>query len=61
MTPLPSWSGPVHLIREGNRPAQNLDALMALLCDKYSERCMVRSDDKHPSDLLEKGPYRHTW
>ena len=42
------------MIREGTA-AQNLEALMPLLCDKYSERCMFCSDDKHPSDLLEKG------
>ncbi len=42
------------MIREGTA-AQNLDALMPLLCDKYSERCMFCCDDKHPSDLLEKG------
>ncbi len=42
------------MIREGTA-AQNLDALFPLLCDKYSERCMFCSDDKHPSDLLEKG------
>ena len=42
------------MIREGTA-AQNLNALMPLLCDKYSERCMFCSDDKHPSDLLEKG------
>ena len=34
---------------------RNLDALAPLLCDKYSERCMFCTDDKHPSDLLEKG------
>jgi adenine deaminase len=42
------------MIREGTA-AQNLDALMPLLCDEYSERCMFCCDDKHPSDLLEKG------
>ena len=42
------------MIREGTA-AQNLEALMPLLCDKYSERCMFCCDDKHPSDLLEKG------
>ena len=42
------------MIREGTA-AQNLEALMPLLCDKYSERCMFCTDDKHPSDLLEKG------
>ena len=42
------------MIREGTA-AQNLDALFPLLCDKYSERCMFCTDDKHPNDLLEKG------
>ena len=42
------------MIREGTA-AQNLEALMPLLCDKYAERCMFCCDDKHPSDLLEKG------
>ena len=28
---------------------------MPLLCDKYVERCMFCTDDKHPNDLLEKG------
>ena len=42
------------MIREGTA-ARNLEALLPLLCDKYSERCMFCTDDKHPSDLLEKG------
>ncbi len=42
------------MIREGTA-ARNLDALAPLLCDKYSERCMFCTDDKHPNDLLEKG------
>ena len=42
------------MIREGTA-ARNLEALMPLLCDKYSERCMFCTDDKHPNDLLEKG------
>ena len=42
------------MIREGTA-ARNLEALMPLLCDKYTERCMFCTDDKHPSDLLEKG------
>lgn len=42
------------MIREGTA-ARNLKALAPLLCDKYSERCMFCTDDKHPSDLLEKG------
>ncbi len=42
------------MIREGTA-ARNLEALVPLLCDKYIERCMFCTDDKHPSDLLEKG------
>ena len=42
------------MIREGTA-ARNLEALMPLLCHKYAERCMFCTDDKHPSDLLEKG------
>lgn len=42
------------MIREGTA-ARNPDALFPLLCDKYAERCMFCTDDKHPSDLLEKG------
>lgn len=42
------------MIREGTA-ARNLEALIPLLCDKYSERCMFCTDDKHPNDLLEKG------
>ena len=42
------------MIREGTA-ARNLEALMPLLSDKYAERCMFCTDDKHPNDLLEKG------
>ena len=43
------------MIREGTA-AQNLEALMPLiLSEKYYSRCMFCTDDKHPSDLLEKG------
>ena len=42
------------MIRDGTA-ARNLEALAPLLCDKYAERCMFCTDDKHPSDLLEKG------
>ena len=42
------------MIREGTA-ARNLEALAPLLCDKYVERCMFCTDDKHPNDLLEKG------
>ncbi len=42
------------MIRDGTA-ARNLEALIPLLCDKYVERCMFCTDDKHPNDLLEKG------
>ncbi|MDY4491220.1 MAG: adenine deaminase [Candidatus Faecousia sp.] len=43
------------MIREGTA-AKNLEALMPLiLSEKYFDRCMFCTDDKHPSDLLEKG------
>lgn len=42
------------MIREGTA-ARNLEALMPLLTEKYYNRCMFCTDDKHPSDLLEKG------
>ena len=43
------------MIREGTA-AKNLEALMPLLrSEKYFSRCMFCTDDKHPSDLLEKG------
>lgn len=42
------------MIREGTA-ARNLEALSPLLSAGYAERCMLCTDDKHPSDLLEKG------
>ena len=42
------------MIREGTA-AQNLDALLPLLTPKYADRCMFCVDDRHPSDLLDKG------
>ena len=42
------------MIREGTA-ARNLEALVPLLCEKYVDRCMFCTDDKHPNDLLEKG------
>ena len=42
------------MIREGTA-AHNLEALLPLLTEKYADRCMFCCDDKHPSDLLEKG------
>jgi len=46
--------GQVIMIREGTA-ARNLEALLPLLTPKYADRCMFCCDDKHPSDLLEKG------
>ena len=42
------------MIREGTA-ARNLKALAPLLTPQYADRCMFCTDDKHPSDLLEKG------
>lgn len=42
------------MIREGTA-ARNLEALAPLLTSQYADRCMFCTDDKHPSDLLEKG------
>lgn len=43
------------MIREGTA-ARNLEALMPLIrSPKLYDRCMFCTDDKHPSDLLEKG------
>lgn len=42
------------MIREGTA-AHNLEALAPLLSGGYAARCMLCTDDKHPSDLLEKG------
>ncbi|MBQ6431111.1 MAG: adenine deaminase [Oscillospiraceae bacterium] len=42
------------MIREGTA-ARNLEALAPLLRGKTAARCLLCTDDKHPSDLLEKG------
>ena len=43
------------MVRDGTA-ARNLEALMPLVkSQKYYDRCMFCTDDKHPSDLLEKG------
>ncbi len=42
------------MIREGTA-AHNLEALAPLLMGKCAQRCLFCTDDKHPSDLLEKG------
>ena len=50
--------GQVIMIREGTA-ARNLQALLPLLTPQYADRCMFCCDDKHPSDLLEKGHIDH--
>ncbi len=43
------------MVREGTA-ARNLEALLPLVkSSKHFDRCMFCTDDKHPSDLLEKG------
>ena len=43
------------MVREGTA-ARNLEALIDLVkSPKHFDRCMFCTDDKHPSDLLEKG------
>ena len=43
------------MVRDGTA-ARNLEALMPLVRSRqYYDRCMFCTDDKHPSDLLEKG------
>ena len=42
------------MIREGTA-ARNLEALLPLMEDERYIRCMFCTDDKHPSDLLERG------
>ncbi|MBQ6832042.1 MAG: adenine deaminase [Oscillospiraceae bacterium] len=47
------------MIREGTA-ARNLEALIPLIQnEQYFDRCMFCTDDKHPSDLLEKGHIDH--
>ena len=46
--------GQTIMIREGTA-AHNLDALLPLLTPETYSNCMFCTDDKHPSDLLEKG------
>ena len=42
------------MIREGTA-AKNLEALLPLFDDKYCDRCMLVTDDKHPGDLISLG------
>ena len=43
------------MVRDGTA-ARNLEALLPLVkSPQYYDRCMFCTDDKHPSDLLEKG------
>lgn len=42
------------MIREGTA-ARNLEALLPLFDDKYCDRCMLVTDDKHGNDLIDNG------
>ena len=42
------------MIREGTA-ASNLEALVPLLVPEYADRCMFCVDDRHPSDIINKG------
>lgn len=42
------------MIREGTA-ARNLEALLHLFDDKYCDRCMLVTDDKHGNDLIDNG------
>ena len=42
------------MIREGTA-AQNLELLLPLFDDKYCDRCLLVTDDKHAGDLISKG------
>ncbi len=46
------------MIREGTA-AKNLKALLPLFDDKYCDRCMLATDDKHPGDLIRYGHIDH--
>ncbi|MDR0889064.1 MAG: adenine deaminase [Oscillospiraceae bacterium] len=47
-------NGQFIMLRDGTA-ARNIEALVDLLKQPYYDRCMFCTDDKHPSDLLEKG------
>lgn len=42
------------MIREGTA-ARNLEALLPLFEPQYSHRCLLVTDDKHPTDILNNG------
>ena len=42
------------MVREGTA-AKNLEHMMPLFDEKYYNRCMLVTDDKHPGDLIEMG------
>ena len=42
------------MIRQGTA-AKNLNALLPLFDDKYCDRCLLVTDDKHPGDLISQG------
>ena len=46
------------MIRQGTA-AKNLSSLLPLFDDKYTDRCMLVTDDKHPGDLILEGHIDH--
>lgn len=46
------------MIRQGTA-AQNLHALIPLFDDRYCDRCLLVTDDKHPGDLIYQGHIDH--
>jgi len=42
------------MIRQGTA-ARNLEGLLPMFNDRYKHRCILVTDDRHPSDLLEDG------
>ncbi|SEW18330.1 Adenine deaminase [Ruminococcaceae bacterium KH2T8] len=46
------------MIRQGTA-ARNLNALLPLFEDKYCDRCLLVTDDKHPGELISQGHIDH--
>ena len=42
------------MVRQGTA-AKNLEALLPLFDDKYCDRCLLVTDDKHPGELISQG------
>ncbi len=44
-----------HIIIRNGTAAKNLEALLPLLDEPYSRRCLLCTDDRHPADLMAEG------